>query len=519
MGFVAAPSEWSTVDPTSGNAGKEPLKNTVNVNLERFTKEARDVASQYNKLAFDYYDKLRNSRDPDEAKYGAEQLKNIFGNYIDASYTLKDFNANPAFGIEGSPDSWKAIYSRASSALKGDKHIMSAADELSMATFEQMDKTISRKLQAQESISKLSLGYNKDSATWLKNYGASEYRGEADILFDKDGRERTKAQFMKDFKGRHFRQEDPLAGADASEIYDELSEEFLDIYNRKLPPSMRTNDTSVFKGGGIGDIPVMAKFDAANINLSDRTDLLSLKDDIYRKGAFVMLGPNQAGEKGKLYSEANNSPAAQQLMAAILDASTRGGWDPKTESGKKRPIFTVTAHGVALNTPGLQAYSLSIDPFFAEQLRGSKEKAGLAKNLFGPDGALITKELTLYIPDEVAQNEYSKRGALSDYDAILQTQGKYTIDDYSNGGGTVEVSRAPDGSLSAIPTLQRVQKDGTFTSDVFQRIYPPDPLTPSDVFIEGQALWLKQIQQKNLEYREELLKILPKERSLGQPTQ
>lgn len=514
-GLIAAPTEWTAVDATPGGTGKTPLKETINLNQTRFTEEAKEAATAYNKKVYDYYDKLRNSKDPDEAKYGAEQLKTVFRNYIDASYGLKDFNSNPAFGVEGNSDSWKAVYSRAVSALKGDTHIMSANDQLSMTELSQMEKTVSTKLQAQEGISKVSMGYNKDSATYLKHYGSSKFKSEADMLFDKDGRERTKTQFIQDFKMKHLTPGDPLSAEDPGAIYDELSEEFLEIYNEKRPASMQKSTGSIFSGGGIMDrAAMMAKFDAAAISLKERGNLLSLKDDLYRKGAFVMTGPNLVGEEGRIYSAADNQESAKQFMAAVLDAATRGGWDPKTEGGKKRPIFTITSHSTALNQPGMQAYTLGIDPFFAEQMRGTGTKAGVASKLFAPDGTLIDREITLYVPDSEAKNEYFQRSKLTAYDVILDTQGSYVIDDYSNGGGKIEVTRNADGLLVGNPTLQRLLKDGTFTSDVFQRYYAEDPSTSAQAFIEGASKWLAQYQQDNLYAQQEHLKTLPKQKTL-----
>jgi len=513
QGFIVEDSQWNATDTTPGGTGKQPIKETAQIYKQRFTEEAKTAVGQFNKLTFDYYDKLRNSNDPDDAKYGAEQLKNIFGNYMDDSFNLKDFKSNPAFDVEGSPDSWKSIYSRASAALKGDKHIMSESDQLSMSQFDHMNKVISRKLAAQDGITKRDMDYNKNSMTHLKHYGSSEYREEADLLFDKDGREKSKAQFIQDFKVKHLIPGDPLSATDPEEVYAELSEEFLDIYNKKLAPGYKPIIPGP-GGGGRGQDAMKAKFDAARISLSDRAALLSLKDDIYREGAFVMTGPNQAGEEGKIYSVADNRAGAQQFFAAVLDAATRGGWDPKTEAGRKRPIFTLTHHGVGLNTPGMQAYTIGIDPFFADQLRGSKAKAGLAKNLFSDsDGTLIDRELTLYIPDKVAENAFSSRAKLSDYDIIIQTQGSYVIDDYKEGGGTIEIKRGDDGRLTGLPTLDKVRKDGTYISEVQQRIYPSDPLTNTASFIEGLELPLKQLRGDNMKDREDILKLLPKEKS------
>lgn len=512
-GTVAGPREWEQLEVGPGDAGKVPLKTSVGAMQDRFGKEAKDAALEYNKRAFDYYDNLRLSKDPDEAKYGAEQLKKIFTNHIDQSFVLKDFESNPELNIEGSPNSWKAVYTRAAEALKGDKHILNDPDGSFASSLGQMEKAVSRKLEAQSGINARSQQNNRNTANIIQQNGTSKFKRDADLLVDKDGREVTPQAFKDAYIARHFTAKDEFRNYDPQDAYNELSTEFIDAYNRKLAPGMKDVYPDGGKGGGLGTAPMKTRYDAASISMDDRQDLNSLRNDIAKPGAFVLTGDNMIGEEGKTYSSVDNNKAASQVFHTMLDLMGRGGWDPKTEGGKNRPILDLVVHPSALGRPGYQAYTLTLDPLIMETMRGTENKKGVASSFYNADGTLKVDKITMYIPDAEAKNNFKTRAALSDYDIIMNTTGKYTVDDYSEGGGTADVSRDGKGNFVVNASTQFVNDDGTYGSEAIPRFYSTSPLDNTTDFVEGIELNLKNRQQVNAKLRQQTLDLLKKTKS------
>lgn len=522
-GLVVGPRTWEQEDPllTPGDTGKEPIKTTITVERERWTKEAKNSALNYAQNAYDYYDTLRRSSDPDERKYGEEKLKYIFspGGHMDNNFMLKDFGSNPAIDVEGGLGSWKSVYTRALESISGDKSLMKDPDGSIAVGFKKLQKTTADNLAVQNEANARDFHFNKNTANYVKHYGASEYRTDIDLLVDKDGREVSAGQFKLNYIAKHRMDDQYIArpqdlAEDADDVYKELANEFVETYNAKLAPGMKDASGSGF--GGVGQRPMSTTYDASALSLNDRKDLHSFKKDLYKPGTFVMMGTNRAASDQVNYTKGlDNDPRLQALAGLWIDQTLKGGWKADTADGRNRPIAKVTYHGTALNQRGMEAITLTFDHDYLKSLKGKSNKSSTEKGasdaLWNNETGTWNDKITIFMKDGELENNFSKRSKTSVVDAMLDYRGKYVIDQYTDGGGQIEINR-DRGTLVASGSTQVLMENAKYESVPFPRIYSNS--NNAEDFAENLNNYLAQLHQTNTLLRTDLINSMKKTTSV-----
>ena len=233
-------------------------------------------------------------------------------------------------------------------------------------------------------------------------------------------------------------------------------------------------------GGG-----VQYAFDATAPAAFGTQGLLTFGDNAMGSAGALFSGAI-AGEEKNAFSGDDAAEYRSALNSVLFDLRS-GGFSGKDSN---RPLGTVTYMDVALSDPKYKAVHIDFAPGYMEKYKGSEDNPGWGRNK-----NIQTNGVTVYIPKEDANNDFTKAFSLKPYDIMLEHQ-PVTIS--KPNAGSVTITKLKDGRYNVGGNLEGYDANGNKVPVNPGNIYNAD--VGGHNIVTGLDAWITQISMANTNY-------------------
>jgi len=459
------------------------------------------------------------SKNPKEAKYGAETWNRVFGPQAMAGKTTKSkgYVDNAAADSDYYTSTWHPdyignVYSRAIELVKGDRSLLESTNVT------KFDENVDRAEVYRKSNRILRSEENKnyhDITEHIRANKLGDYADDAPLLMDAADNYNPgnfQAAYIKKYAGDGRDLEE--LREDAVDAYESLSKDIVKLYSSNDIPTIRPFTKSAFNqpgGGAIGtDFNLTYHEDPLTADVKTLVAHQSIETDISHPESIAMYG-SLKDQDAESVNDLENSASARTLIDLYNYEFNTGDYKITDNT---RPKATITHNTIVMGNSEYEAVTHTFNPQWIKKLQGTSDKADIAMGLWDDETGKYNNSVTVVYRKDIAGNVLHEMTQTTP-ESILVAHGGYEMNTYADKGAGFSLRLNDDNNV--IGSLDVTEIDET-TGDYIQHTAAILPMKMTDlpVYIGRMKAEAKKLQEYNILVHEQFVRQSKNKKSVVQ---